>query len=400
MKRHALILLSLAVLTSLCAWWPQSDVMQVLSLEQKHLAAGVSASDLMRIRISSWDAREMANRSLELQLENDVWVLPQHYNYPADASERVGELAGILLGLRLGVSISSEIALYKECRLYDPTDSQHTQQYQNGFGTRVQMWDAKNEIIVDIIVGSQVDKDASKHYVRLRDEQSIFTIPWALDLPLRFVDWVDRAVAKIDATTIKSIHLNQYRMQMQDGKLKRRRGIRVSFHRDNVDGLWNSKSADPGKKTNDAAVQGLMKSVIAGTFQGVRPFSSDPKELAKYGIHFGARGIQGEKGELSLVAQDGITYNVFLGSSLRTDEKRELSDSMDYRYALLVCSYDFEADRVRPNELIDAKIKAGKKAAAALNKRFAKYVYIIDDLTYRSMHPRIPTLYMDKPQEQ
>ena len=158
MKQPAVILLMCALLTSLLAWWPSEQQGQGQELQQQHLAAGVNAEDVFRIRMTSWDAREMSSRSLELSLENERWVLPQYGSYPADASQRVGELAGTLLGISLGVPLSAERTsgdavkrnLFAECRLYDPSNAQ---EQRSGFGTRVQMWTADNALVLDLIIG-------------------------------------------------------------------------------------------------------------------------------------------------------------------------------------------------------------------------------------------------------
>ncbi|NRA38363.1 MAG: DUF4340 domain-containing protein [Planctomycetes bacterium] len=405
MKQPAVILLMCALLTSLLAWWPSEQQGQGQELQQQHLAAGVNAEDVFRIRMTSWDAREMSSRSLELSLENERWVLPQYGSYPADASQRVGELAGTLLGIRLGVPLSAERTsgdavkrnLFAECRLYDPSNAQ---EQRSGFGTRVQMWTADNALVLDLIIGGEVKDDVSQHYVRRQDDQNIYRIPWNLDLPLRFVDWVDRSVTHIEKSDIRTLKLDLYSFKMRDGKMQKVKVPTVSFTRGNVQGLWDSANADPGKKVNDAAVQSMMRSLLNGTFHGVRARSNDVKELSNYGFYFLRRGCYAEEGAVSLIAKDGITYNFFMGKEVAGAERRELSTSLDYRYLMVICSYDFEADRVRPNDNIGEKNTAGRAAAAELNKRFANYIYIIDDVNYRELHPRIETMFMVEEQKE
>ena len=57
-------------------------------------------------------------------MKNGVWVIPSHYDYPADAKDRMASAAGLVIGLEKGPVRSDSRADHAALGVVDPRDQE------------------------------------------------------------------------------------------------------------------------------------------------------------------------------------------------------------------------------------------------------------------------------------
>lgn len=396
MKQQAIIVCVLALLTALPAWWPRSETAQQQLQRTRLVPEAVAAEDLARLRIVAWDARQLQTRIMEIEKQGQDWVLPQHYQYPADAGARVGELAGTLLHLELGRSLGNDVSLWNEFHLHDPLNSETDGTHHHGH--RVSLWTADSQAVLDIIVGARIPGSDSRRYMRFVDDNRCFAIDFDQALPTRFSDWVDTTLLPINPNEIRYLQVHQY--SFDEERRRVRQGVVAQFLRSSSQGLWRSPNADDGQTVDDTAVYKVLKAALDARLYGVRPFSRDGAALAQYGFFYnrgigvgaGRDPIAGNEGSVTIGTSSGLFYHIYLG------EVAQLADvsgqqGVNYRYVMLLCDYRVDQDDGVDQGNVKERMAGGKQRAAALNRRFAKYIYIIDNERFQQLHPRIEDMF-------
>src|SRR5438477_5991871 len=98
MKSAVVTSVVLAVVTSLCAWvpWRSSTAVQVQDMQHPLMTASgapVQPDQVASLRVVRWDSHEKAPKVFEVARRNNSWIIPSHFDYPADKGAKVGETA-------------------------------------------------------------------------------------------------------------------------------------------------------------------------------------------------------------------------------------------------------------------------------------------------------------------
>ncbi len=83
----------------------------------------VNPDGVKGLEVTAYDKEKGELDSFSVKLQNGVWIIPSHNNYPADAAERLKKTAGAVLGLQKDTVVSGGKELHKECGLLDPADT-------------------------------------------------------------------------------------------------------------------------------------------------------------------------------------------------------------------------------------------------------------------------------------
>ncbi|MCC7086242.1 MAG: DUF4340 domain-containing protein [Pirellulales bacterium] len=203
-----------------------------------------------RMRIVTYDDAAGKAREFEVAQVNNIWSLPSHKNYPADAKDQMAAAATALVDVRVD-GIASENpedqALYGVVEP-DPTKDQAG---QKGLGKLVVLDDKSNKPLARIIIGKEYTtkgKDefgsaasSKMRYVRIPGQNVIYRVALASDkFSSKFEDWIETDLLKLNAWDITNVDLRDY--SVQEGIAPDGRIVSMLRQRANIDlGLKDSK---------------------------------------------------------------------------------------------------------------------------------------------------------------
>jgi len=317
--------------------------------------------------------------------KNGVWSIPSHYNYPAEAAERLASSISALNGLVREAVDSRSRADHEKRGVLDPLDPDVL--VPETAGKRITIRGAGDVILADLIIGKKVESVASAHpdtamadqpedlfFVRAANETTIYRIPLNLEISTRFPDWINTSLLELGETTPLAMTLDSYAIVEQKDQLGRTLQLvkkpaeRLQFSRPDAFGAWQLRGIRPDVESiKTAEVNNVLRTAESLEIRGVRPkftwqgeqlitpdlklnqsesLLQDPKsfqqailhlqeELAERGFNLipgeggpGSLSLVSENGELELGCDDGLKYTLYFGKSVTGDEKSiEIGDS-------------------------------------------------------------------------
>ncbi|MDR3110746.1 MAG: DUF4340 domain-containing protein, partial [Planctomycetaceae bacterium] len=158
-----------------------------------------------------------------------VWTIPTHEYYPADAKDRMPQVAEALTDLTV-IEVANDFANSKDVEadqamygVLDPSSDKGGP--SDGMGTRVKVTGQNDEVWVDMIIGKEVESPNSPddsdgapkrlRYVRVADEQAVYVVAIELDrFSTRFEDWIEKNLLDISSFDIKQVFIDEYSLDM------------------------------------------------------------------------------------------------------------------------------------------------------------------------------------------
>ncbi len=115
--------------------------------------------------------RRPPRRRFRVMFKDKKWVIPSHYNYPADAKDRLSKTAAAVMDLTKDTIRSDASEDQEAMGVIDPLDSKVTT--LQGRGKRVTLRDASEKVLADFIIGNEIkgserkEGGAAQRYVRV-----------------------------------------------------------------------------------------------------------------------------------------------------------------------------------------------------------------------------------------
>ncbi len=163
--------------------------------------------------------RESAGAAYPFVVKRDDkgrWTIPSHSNYPADAKDRMGKAAALLIGLKKQVVVGDVKSDHAEYGVVDPLDPSAE---SAGRGTRVTMKDSAGNVLADLIVGKEVDGKLQEHYVRVPDKRRVYRVKLDGELSTKFADWIETDLLKASSWDISKVTFDNYSVDEQRGAI-------------------------------------------------------------------------------------------------------------------------------------------------------------------------------------
>lgn len=288
------------------------------------------------LTVFGFDEEKAAIREFRVQKEGTRWVIPSHYGYPTDATDRLGKTAASIIGIRRGALASRLESDHERYGVIDPALTDVTS--LKGRGSRITI-QAGDQILADYIVGKQAATAQGRYYVRVPGEKETYIADFNPDLSTSFADWIDVDLIKLDQDKLTSLVVDKYTLDEQAGALKDRQ---VSIlERDKFGDPWKLSDLDPEQEeVNTQAVNDLIRALTGLKIQGVRPkpqglnpdLSFDPaivrnqlvfetiqRDLIGKGFFLIQRrneeglGLVAQEGSFHAGMNDGVVYDLHFG---------------------------------------------------------------------------------------
>jgi hypothetical protein len=179
------------------------------------------------LNVLQFDQKDGRSAALEVAKVNNLWVLPTHGNYPADAKDHLAAAANALIDLKIiglapGFDPSSKPLTddekrkaYNQFGVIDP-DPDTVKSTDSGVGTRITMKDSAGQELAAAIIGKPVPDQNDQCYLREVGKGKDLVYVVQLDpskVSVKFADWIEPNLLNLNTMDLKQIHINDYSIE-------------------------------------------------------------------------------------------------------------------------------------------------------------------------------------------
>lgn len=295
----------------------------------------VSPEQATTLQVADFDAETGQAFPFEVTLKDGRWVIPSHYNYPADARDRLAKTAAGVIDLVRDTYRGNNAADHRAMGVLDPLSGDVSS--AEGLGKRVTMKDASGQVLADLIVGSPIEGQPDQRYARLPSENAVYGVRLGdLDLSPRFTDWIETDLLKLTPSGVREVVFQKFSFDAASGELK---GKPITAHKADVTQLapgapaWTiDQEVPPGREVNATALDTLVSTLAGLRILGVRPkppnLSADLKagdgsiqmdpatlnSLRALGFVILDGVLVSKEGSVYIACDDGVVYNLHFGT--------------------------------------------------------------------------------------
>jgi len=262
------------------------------------------------------------------------WVIPSHYNYPADAKDRLANTAAAIMDLTKDTIRSDSAESQESMGVIDPLDAKVTT--LEGRGKRITLKDASEKVLAVLIIGNEIKGTerkggAAQRYVRVPDQKRIYGVNIKAEPSTRFADWIETNLLKVEASRIRRLVFDNYKIQELPGRpgtLGLQRGDILTIDRKDGSGPWTMAGLPATEQLNDNNLRTLTDAVADLKIVGIRPrpaglqdlnskdLQLSPMVLASLqnkGFFLTQRGLYSDQGDVLVSTDEGVVYTLRYG---------------------------------------------------------------------------------------
>lgn len=317
--------------------------------------------------------------------------------------------------------------------MLDPLDEKATS--LKGRGQRVTLKGSGDQVLADFIVGKQVEGREGFRYVRVPEQKRVYAVRMNADLSTKFSDWIEADLLLVNKDDIKQVVRKDYSIDERRGTIEQRDNLILDKNDKNE---WAVNNMPAGQEVDNTKMGNFLTALDELTIVGVRPkpagltqtleratnglTQEDVMSLQGKGYYFAPNGqLFSNEGELQARTKDGVTYTLRFGEvvygtgeavSAGTDSVNiDRTKPGENRYLFITTSFDAKAFPPappkprdtsfmdKPDSLLTSAERAnkemqnkydewernvgkGQKLSEDLNKRFAKWYYVISSASF------------------
>ncbi len=355
------------------------------------------------IEVVDYDEETATARPLKVEFANAKWVIPSHYNYPADAENRLADTAAALMELHKDAIVSDHVEEHGEYAVIDPLAENEVS--LEGRGKRVTLKDGNDGVLADFIIGKKVEGKTNRSYMRVPSQKRVYEVETSADVSAKFEDWIETDLLKLASGDIQKVLVNSYSINEMLGRLENQESLTLT----KKDAKWTmSGGATPNEgKVNDLTgaldslkivdVQPKPENLTHDlqTEQGITLSQESIMSLQQKGFFITRVGqLLSNEGEIIVDARNGIQYTLRFGEiassgagpQAAAGQEAESKEGEDeQRYLFITVSYS----EARAQQYNDGKDDGkGKELADELRNRFAGWYYVISGADFTKLRPR------------
>jgi hypothetical protein len=224
-------------------------------------------NDATSLEVTVFDEDNATISDFQVEFRDGMWRIPSHYNYPADAKERLAKTAASIIGIKRAALVSRLETDQAEYGVIDPKLQDPSK--LKGRGSRITLKQG-DQILADYIIGKPHKEGGGRYYVRSPEEKETYLARFEVDLSTRFQDWIDTDLLTIEQDKLTDIIVNKYRIDEQAGRPTDDEITEI--HREKFGEPWQIADLDTEVlEVNSDAVRKLVSSLVETKVLGVRP---------------------------------------------------------------------------------------------------------------------------------
>ncbi|MCA8952383.1 MAG: DUF4340 domain-containing protein [Planctomycetes bacterium] len=362
------------------------------------------------LEVTEFNADKATARKFAVHRDKDGrWTIPSHGGYPADAKDRMGKAASMLIGLQKSRAVSDRKEDHVAFGVVDPLDEGSETE---GRGTRVTMKDSAGNVLADLIVGKELEGKMDVYYVRLPDKRRTYSTKLEGELSTKFSDWIETDLLKAQAFDIAKVKFDNYSIDEQAGRIVPGEKITVEKDKESkwtladLDAEKEQPNADRLREIGDTLTQIKIVGVrtkpegLTGKLEKASGFEAAilRQMLQDKGYFLSGGKLYSNEGDLIFETKKGIRYTLRFGELVPGDDDAVSSGAIgaaapepgpdgpqpvakNNRYLMVTAEFDESLLDKPAGERMPADQLDKRKAARA---EIEKIVAAID--RYRSAH--------------
>jgi len=282
------------------------------------------------LQVVDYEPTTATASEFQVKFKNGKWVIPSHYDYPADAKDRLAKTATGVMGLLKDTIRSDRAEDQEEMGVVDPLDAKATS--LKGRGKRVTLRDASEKVLADFIIGKEVRGDRTgQRYVRVPGQKRIYGVNLKVDLSTKFPDWIETNLLKVDASKIRKVAFDGHKVNPDQGTITA--GELLVIDRKDSAGPWTLEDLPADKELSTEKLTALTSALADLKIVGVRPkpegLSNDLKladggeikpttrqafsSLVSKGFYPTQKGLMSNQGDVLVTTEEGVVYTLRFG---------------------------------------------------------------------------------------
>lgn len=280
------------------------------------------------LEVFEYDPSTLTPLPFKVTRKDGRWVIPSHYDYPADAKQRLVDTATGVIGLLKDSIRSDRVEDQEAMGVIDPLDTKATG--VKGIGKRVTLKDASEKVLADFIIGKEVKDHPDQRYVRVPKQKRIYGVNVKADLSTRFADWIETNLLKLDAGRVRKVVIDRKGVDIAARRVLP--GEVITVERKDASTPWTLDQVPNGKEPNTETLQAMTTALGDLKIAGIRPkpegLTADLKEatgdlkqmdrqaqasLLSKGFAPTRDGMLSTKGEVTVATDEGVAYTLRYG---------------------------------------------------------------------------------------
>jgi hypothetical protein len=327
------------------------------------------------LEVSAIDPETGSLKRFGVESDGDLWRIPTHFDYPAEAAARIAETSASVMGIDRQALVGRGESEFEKFGVVDPL-AEDIEDPETA-GKRITLKDENGDPLVDYIIGNEVEEsvpvrdpndfdiEAEKDfYVRRADEVKTFRVSLDIDLSTRFSDWIDPDLLRINRPDVTEVSINNYKIEERGAgafgmtQLFKAQGDQLMLSRPTPADSWLLDGMDDQKEELETTrINEILGVLDELKIVGVRPkfkydgkqlltpelapadipeFKADPQkanaayqalqeDLMDKGFNFGGSQEQlelvSENGELEFGTSKGLRYRLHVGKAFSEDDE-------------------------------------------------------------------------------
>ena len=218
------------------------------------------------LEVDTFDPSTATASRFRVMFKNNKWVIPSHYDYPADARDRLSKTASKVMDLKKDTIRSDKVEEQEAMSVIDPLDFKNPS--PQGRGKRVTLKDGSDKVLADFIIGDEIKgaerKEGEKpRYVRVPGQKRTYGVVVKADLSTKFADWIETNLLKLETSRIRRIVFDNYRLvEDRDARgvfMRPVQGDRVTIERKDGSSPWSNVTLERPAANGRGVPQGSLQ---------------------------------------------------------------------------------------------------------------------------------------------
>ena len=256
------------------------------------------------LEVVDFDPSTATASRFQVKFENGKWVIPSHYQYPADARDRLTKTAAAVMDLSKDTVRSDRAEDQEDMGVVDPLDTKTTT--LKGRGKRITLRDSSEKVLADYIIGNEVKDKTGQLYVRVPGQKRTYGVKVKAEPSTRFADWIETNLLKLEASHIRKIEFDNYKVNLEQGY---QRGEVLDIERKDSSAAWTMAGLPADKELDSDKLRTLTDALADLKIVGVRTkpagLTRDLKQNDKEGIKLTATNVASLQSKGFYMTKDG-----------------------------------------------------------------------------------------------
>src|SRR3954447_9506564 len=261
----------------------------------------LSCTDL---EVVDFDSATATASRFRVMFKDNKWVIPSHYDYPADAKDRLSKTAAAVMDLTKDSIRSDRVEDQEEMGVIDPLDAKAMG--FKGRGKRITLRDGSDKVLADFVIGNEIKDRSGQRFVRVPGQKRTYGVKIKAEPSTRFADWIETNLLKLEASHIRKIEFDNYKVNLEQGY---QRGEVLDIERKHSSAPWTMAGLAADKELDSDKLRTLTDALADLKIVGVRTkppgLTRDLKKTDKAGIDLTASAVASLQSKAFYMTRDG-----------------------------------------------------------------------------------------------